>query len=203
MSSVMDQSGARRVVLDGCRRTARHRFTRWTGWFCLAVAGTVLLLGPLRVVLVLSLGVAVGLVVAFAALGSIAAVLVHRTGHELVAPPVAVGNRSETTHDHVQVHSVQRLRGGDVRVALSWQARYRIELDPLGLPLGIEKQGRGSCAWTIPAALVMDGLGLEQLQGLIGSDLTLVEQALEQQGGTTVVRRVLASPQGVVLDLRC
>jgi hypothetical protein len=203
MSSVLALSGARQVVLDGCRRTARHRVTRRAGWLGLAVAGSVLLLGPLRSVLVLSLGVAVGLVVAFAALGTVAAVLVYRTAQEPMIASASVGHRSETTHDHVHVHSVQRLRGGDLSVALSWRARYRIELDPSGLPLGVETQGAGSCSWDIPAALVLDDLALAQLQGLVGSDLSLVEHGLVQPAGTTVLRRVLASSQGVVLDLHC
>jgi hypothetical protein len=204
MSSVVDVSGTRRGVLARCRRTARHRFTRRASWVALGLVGSVLLLGPLRSLLVLSLGVAIGVVVAFAALGAIAAVFVHRTAHEPTAPSVAdIGNRSETTHDDVRVHSVQRARGGGVTVRLSWQSRHCIELDPSGLPLGVGSEGSGTCAWAIPAALVPDDAALDRLQLLVGAGLSLVEHGEVQAVGTTVTRRVLASSQGVVLDLRC
>jgi hypothetical protein len=204
MSSVVDAYGTRRGVLARCRRTARHRFTRRAGWVALGLVGSVLLLGPLRSLLVLSLGVAIGVVVAFAALGAIAAVFVHRTAHEPTAPSVTdIGHRSETTHDDVRVHSVQRARGGAVTVRLSWQSRHRIELDPSGLPLGVGSEGSGTCAWAIPAALVPDDAALDRLQLLVGAGLSLVEHGEVQAVGTTVTRRVLASSQGVVLDLRC
>jgi hypothetical protein len=204
MSSELALSGTRQVVLAGCRRTAQHCVTRRAAGLGLAIGGGLLLLGPLRSVLVLSMGVAIGVVAALAALGSLAALLVHQTSRDpQPVPATDAGHRSETSHEDVQVHSVRRLRGGDVSVVVSWRARHSIELDARGLPLGVANEGPGTRSWIVPAAVVPDERSLEQLRLHVDAGLSLVEHGRIGVAGTTVTRRVLASSQGILLDLRC
>jgi hypothetical protein len=114
---------------------------------------------------------------------------------------VLSGRRFETTHEDVRVHRVERARGGEVTLSMSWRRRHQIELDPGGVPLSVGDLGAGSSTWPIPAELVLCPADLQALQALVGRDLSLVEHAVLAAQGTTVTRRVLASSQGVVLDL--
>lgn len=202
MSSVVVPTGTRKVF-DSYRRTVQHRVTRRLGGALLAVGGSVVLLGPLRSVLVLSMGVATSVLLALWLLGLTAALLMRRTSQELrrsPSNPARIGHRLETTHDGVRVRHVERARSG-LTMSLSWQARHHIELDLTGIPLSIESEGPGRASWVLPYPLVGRDVEFDALRDLVGSDLSLVEHALVEVTGLRITRRVLASRQGIVLDL--
>jgi hypothetical protein len=170
----------------------------------LALGAVALLLGPLRGVLVLSMAVAVGVVVAFGVLGAVGALMVRRATRNLLQSQPhlqRLGHRYETTHDGVQVHGVERAPSGDLAMSLSWQSRHHIELDGEGVPLSVTDEGPGSTAWTLSGQQLPGDEELRVLQDLVGSELSLVEHGLVDVTGPRTTRRVLTSTNGVVLDL--
>lgn len=163
-----------------------------------------LLIGPLRGVLALSVSIALGVVVALFLLAVGAALVLRPTARDLIAAQphlLRPGHRFETAHEGVHVLGVDRLRGGDVALQLSWDERHQIELDDQGLPVSVASEGHGSCTWTLSGRLLPADAALQQLQDLVGCDLSLVEHGQVEPAGPRTTRRVLNASGGVVLDL--